>query len=418
MCDYIVKALNTQGDIFDKLLDIKLECKERKTAMISILQEMNLDLGERKKLINIISLENYYNELIKNLIREDVGSTNDFGWIKYISVSIESDDCRIDHLSNKFEYGYEYVGIFSSFILPVQTERVFVTLSNSIYNKKPIFAYGLESSGKKETLKNLSRLFGKSLIIFKCTENFEEKAFDKLEKGISKSENWLCLDNIENLSLQTLSILALKIISFYRNYFCKTDTKSNIQIICSSNIKSKMKIVDSMKLYFRLIGISPPDLGYIINLSLKNLGFSENKRELKEKIKFAIEYLNLKFKDLSEKKITMVLFNKFISILKKKIHKRKSSNHNMDSINNLVRRCLEKTFMLILGNDDYGSLNKFLKSLFNYQEIPSKQVEIHKDILDKLIDENTKSYIFSNNEYKNKIKSVIIQLNLDNPIIG
>ena len=68
MCDYIVKALNTQGDIFDKLLDIKLECKERKTAMISILQEMNLDLGERKKLINIISLENYYNELIKNLI--------------------------------------------------------------------------------------------------------------------------------------------------------------------------------------------------------------------------------------------------------------------------------------------------------------------------------------------------------------
>ena len=74
--------------------------------------------------------------------------------------------------------------------------------------------------------------------------------------------------------------------------------------------------------------------------------------------------------------------------------------------------------MLILGNDDYGSLNKFLKSLFNYQEIPSKQVEIHKDILDKLIDENTKSYIFSNNEYKNKIKSVIIQLNLDNPIIG
>lgn len=410
MCDNIEKALSTQGDIFDKLLDLKFDCKERRTALISILQEYNYDPVDKKKLINIISLESYYNELIKNLIRDDVGTIYDFGWIKYINVYVESDDCRISHLNNKFEYGYEYVGLFSSFILPTQTERVFVTLSNSIQIKKPVFVYGLADAGKKETLKIITRLFGKSLIIFRCSQNFEEKAFDKLERGISKSGNWLCIDNMESLPINILSIIAEKIISFYRSYFSKVESKKNIQIFCSTNISSKMNLPDSMKNYFRLIGIATPDFGFIINMSLKNLGFTKNKKELKKKIRFSIEYLNVKFKNLCNKRITMSLFHKFIMILTEKVYKIRIGTDDEDIYINVIRKSLEKAFKLILETEDHSSLNKFLNSIFNTNEYLKKKNSFKsdsKDDLDIIIDDLTKLFNFANNDFKQTLKYVL-----------
>ncbi len=409
MCDNIEKALSTQGDIFDKLLDLKFDCKERRTALISILHEHNYDHVDKKKLMNIISLESYYNELIKNLIRDDVGTVNDFGWIKYINVNVESDECRISVLNYKFEYGYEYVGLFNSFILPTQTERVFISLSNCIQNKKPVFIYGLADAGKKETLKIFTRLFGKSMIIFRSCQNLEEKAFDKLEKGISKSGNWLCIDNMECLPINILSIIAEKIISFYRSYFSKVEYKKNIQIFCSSNISKKLNLPESMKNYFRLIGIASPDISFIINMSLKNLGFNKNKKELKKKIRFSIEYLNVKFNYLCNKRITMILFHIFIIILTEKVYKLRNWSEDEDIYINLVRNSLEKSFKLILETEDHPSLNRFLLSIFNGNDnIKNKNNldEETKEDLDLIIDDLTKSFNFANNDFKQTLKYV------------
>ena len=67
--DQIEKALSTD-DIFDKLIDIKIELKERRRMFIKMLQDFDSGKVEKKILLNLISLENYFNEIIKNLIRE------------------------------------------------------------------------------------------------------------------------------------------------------------------------------------------------------------------------------------------------------------------------------------------------------------------------------------------------------------
>ena len=405
MCENIEKALSTQGDVFDKLIDIKFDSKERRNGILILLTDNSLDIVERKKLLNLLCLENYFNELIKNLIRDDVNNINDFGWIKYITYFIESEECKISHLNNKFEYGYEYVGLYNNFFIPQQTERVFVSLSNNIFNKKPSFLYGLPESGKKETLKILSKMFGKSLIMFNCTSNLDEKSFERLTCGIYKSGNWLCFDGMNHLPINILSLCAQKIVNIYKEVIFKTETKINkkIQIFCISNISSKQKISENIKNYFRLVGLSVPDMSFFINFTLRNLGI-RNKQNITRKIKYSIDYLNIKLNIIADKRIEILLYNKFLGFLEKNIRGIKDTA-NETTMSKIVKNCLESCFLSILNNREIEETEKFLDTTFNIKDRNHAANE-ENDFLNDHIDSFLKSFHFTNNIFRNKIKKV------------
>lgn len=381
-CEIIEKTLISNEDIFDKLIDIKIDAKERKKQYISLVKAANTSIIDKRILLTLISLDNYFNEIIKNLIREDVSSVNDFNWMKLINLKVDSENCLIKIFNLTFDYGYEYVGLYNNFMITSNSEKVFLTIANCFYVKKPFFMYGFSDSGKKETLKLLSKFFGKAMNIFKCTQDFDIKGFNKLLYGTQKSGNWLCLDNMDLVPNEALSVIAHEIMLVYK-YFAdpkaefisivdKIPINRGAQIFCLTNVERKGEsISNNVKNYFRLIGLTLPNLDQIITCSLKNLTI-KNVKFIANKIKFVVDYLNVRISALKYQPLGLRLFNHLIKNIAKEIDiesirkyneievenkQSEGAENNKESIVNIIRNSFSKTFVPFLNLEEKDDLN-------------------------------------------------------------
>jgi dynein heavy chain len=316
--------------------------------------------------MNIISLESYFKNIIKTLVREDVVSITDFNWLKFLHIKLDGENCNIRIFNMEMEYGYEYVGLQNNFIVSPVTERMIISLANCVDDKKPFIIYGLPESGKKETLISFSKILGKSIFIFKCSQNFDQKSFHKLLYGGQKAGNWLLLDNIENISKENLSAIAQDILIVHWNIqdpkadfylpYDKIPINKNTRIICTTRLHkiSNINILsENTKYSFRFIGQSVPDLYFMINSSLKNLGFPKCKLYTR-KIKYLLEYLNIKISLLKYKRIGMNLFKKLLKRLEREVFRVNSENAD-----NSVRRALEKIFVPFMTDDENEDMMVF-----------------------------------------------------------
>ena len=417
----IDKALK-EDEIFDKLLDIKAESKERKKNLFALLKNPNSTEIEKKKAINLICCENYFSEIIKNLIREDTASNTDFNWTKNIMIKADSDDYKIVHLNFSCDYGFQYVGLFNNFVITPQTERVFITMTNNFNVKRPMFMYSLPFAGKRETIKMLSKIFGIVNLNFHCSSTFDVKSYRRLvyfscKAGVYntvKSGFWLTLDTIDNLKIDVLSVIAQDIMSIYQNLSDATsemlceenkirmlDVDRNFQIFCLSGILKKQNISFNMKNYFRLIGLMTPDLLHFILCSLRNYRIPDYKI-FSRKIKLTIEFFNNKTKILQGKNIGMSLFNKFFKFLSQKI-----KNEFPDHFENIVKDCLINVFTPILTSDEYDDLSRYLNFIFNTQTKKQEKNSCKEEIV-AVAKEILQKYFYNNQLYRQKMISVRI----------
>jgi len=356
--EQLEKALN-QEDAFDKIMDFREDAKARKESFANALKDLNSSKVEKRILMNLISLESYFKNIIKTLVREDVVSTGDFNWLKYLHIKLDGENCNLRIFNMEFEYGYEYVGLQNNFIVSPVTERMYISLANCIDDKKPFFVYGLAESGKKETLLSFSKILGKSLFIFKCSQNFDQKAFHKLLYGGQKSGSWLLLDGIELISKENLSAIAQDILMVHWNIqdpkadfylpYDKIPINKNSRIICTTKLikfKNANILSENVKYSFRLIGQSVPDLFFIIHSTLKNLAFPKCKYYAR-KIKYLLEYLNTKISLLKYKRIGLKLFSKLLKKLENDVYRVNSENAD-----NIIRRAVEKIFVPFMSDDE------------------------------------------------------------------
>jgi hypothetical protein len=90
------KAL-VSDDVFYKVIDIKMISKPRKHLFIDFIRKngsesyYNYSPVEVKILLNMITLENYFNDILGMLIREDVNSVNDFNCQNILNLKIDGE---------------------------------------------------------------------------------------------------------------------------------------------------------------------------------------------------------------------------------------------------------------------------------------------------------------------------------------
>jgi energy-coupling factor transporter ATP-binding protein EcfA2 len=402
--DALEKALTTD-DVFDKIIDIKIESKERKKNLIKLILDKTTSKLDRRILINQVALENYFNEIIKNLIREDCNSITDFNWLKILQMKIDSDQLFIKIFSSvNFEYGYEYVGLQNNFVVTPQTEKTYLTIGNCFSLRKPFFMYGLPDSGKKETLHTLSRTFGKSMTIFTCSEQFDVSSFNKLLYGSIKNGSWILLDRVDLVTREMMSVVSQHIMNVYRMLNDKDPSieikaekfplEKNIQIFCVSDVITKgNEISRNIKNYFRLIGNCSPDLNLFITISLKNLGIPKVKSNTK-KIVFFIEYFNSKISSLKYKRVNLVIFNKILELITREL-----VNINALNFEKYLRNGMERAFMPLMNTEEQEDLQRVLNNCLGKKEGTRKGFRLsHAGMIDRtteeLIRENTQNYNF------------------------
>jgi hypothetical protein len=371
--EQLEKALN-QEDAFDKIMDFHEDSKGRKECFAQSLKDLNSNKLEKRIFMNLIALESFFKNIIKTLVREDVISTSDFNWLKYLHIKIDGENCNLRIFNIEIEYGYEYVGLQNNFIVSPMTERMHISLANCIGDKKPFILYGLPESGKKETLLSFSKILGKSLYVFKCSPFTDHKAFHKILYGGQKAGNWILLDNIDIIDKELLSAIAQDILLVHWNIndpkadfylpYDKIPINHSTRIMCTTRLikKNNIEILPvNIKNSFRFIGQSTPDLFFVIHSTLKNLAFPMCKYYAR-KIKYILEYLNSKISLLRYKRIGLNLFKKLIKRMEKS-----SDKVNKGNADDIIRRSIEKIFVPFMNDDENDDMmvNNLINSLNN-----------------------------------------------------
>ena len=289
----------------------------------------NLD---KKLLLLLLNIDNYFLEIIKFIIREEVSSQFDFSFLKIIATKVESENSTSNIFNLKFDYGYEYVGIIQNYCYSSNTDKNFLALFNSIYFKKPTLLYLNDLNGICNNFNNslevISKIIGKNLITFNCSSKMNYNSFHKIFNTAQTLGIWIVFDGIENLSKEVISFMSQEIMMIYRNFsFSNSNSNNNnnnnnnnsnnqsnkdnennnnkikfendTQIFLLANFAKDIKPIMNLenhilhypgiKSFFHSVSLMSPDFDVIVEMSIKNLGIKKFKIYAK-KIKYFIEY--------------------------------------------------------------------------------------------------------------------------------
>ena len=433
--DCLEKALFTPDESFDKLFDLYNEIKEDKIpSFIKKVKEEKLPVIQKRIIINIISLENYIKSIIENLIREDVNTSSDYNFCKLIIPKVENDTYMLHFFNYQLEYGYDYVGLHTNFLIFPEFERMFISFSNAIYCKKPFHLYGIQETGKKEILGMFAKLCGKRITYVNVTANYDINAFNKIYYGNSKNEGWICIDQTQYLKYELLQLISGRIMEIYRIIHSKGDNNENVfedgekvQVNASQvniflyrdisdykpfNPDSISKIIKS---YYRQIGMPYFDVKNYLFETLNNFSI-EKSQEITNKIAYSINYALNRISIMKKSNIQLAFITKIIAAINKKL-----INNDSTELNLFTRNLLKEIFDDLLNQNEKEKedFRKFLNEVFEMKEYVEevKPEEQTDPLVSEMIKKQLLLLKINSENYENQINSFYNAVNKFNNFV-
>ena len=425
MIDCIERSLAIEDQAFDKLFDLYHEVKdERLVNYISMLKDQETTPLLRRILTNVISLENYCKGIIENLIREDVTNITNYDYIKIIRTGIENDNYNIKLLNINIEYGFEYVGLTNNFIMIPETERLYLSFANCINLRKPFMLYGLNDSGKKETMKTFASLCGKRILYINTSQEYNEKSFNSALLGSLKEGKWLCLDRTENINKDLLEVISTRIMEVYRvireneedELFVDGNDKypvnfKQLNIFMIRNLPFKAQYTPNehvplvLKNHYRQIAFPLIDFKHYLTLSLMNYAFKDAEKYA-NKIIYVITLMNQRITATHKRNISFAFIIKLLNILLRNISDITKANKN-----EMFIKAMTLTYNDILNKKEHEDLERTLKIVFNLKDYEPEQTSLIEDeTITNIITSELSMYKFNTPSYENKLKAIIAAL--------
>ena len=456
--DSLEKSLVNEEEAFDKLFDLYHENKNgKKEEYIKLLKNDSTNDLQRKILISLISLENYFITMIENLIREDVVNPNDYTFQVIVSIKLENDFINIKLFNCSFEYGNEYVGLQNNFYFLPQTEKIFISIFNVLSLKKPFLIFNNQNYLKKETLSIISNILGKYINFFECNEKLEITGINNLFYGYMRNGNWICLENVNVVENNILNLISDRIMEVYRNIKASIEegiyienqnerysiNEKHFNIFLSYNVdfigrKNIDSIPINIKDYFRIIGMNnikieiylklvlknyaidnPDEIGSKIIFIIKNLTSKSecfNQKGLREKIEFNLIkkmkfYLMDNIQLINKKTINKILKSCMFNILNPFIKYDENEKNNIEKLINIIFCDYEEEEEKLRIEKENTLKNKNRKEPTNEKKEKINQI-IKLNLFDSTIEKEINKFHFQNEEYFNKIKD--LYLNFEN----
>ncbi|XP_029192398.2 LOW QUALITY PROTEIN: dynein heavy chain domain-containing protein 1-like [Acropora millepora] len=135
------------------------------------------------------------------------GETNSTSSRIPISRTYEIGLCTVQQLGSRFVYGYEYLGPTPRLVMTPLTHRCFLALTTALRAHYCGVPVGLDGIGKTETVRDLSKAFGRHLVMFNCSEQLQSSLLVRYLRGMVCSGSWACFENVDCLGSSVLSIL-------------------------------------------------------------------------------------------------------------------------------------------------------------------------------------------------------------------
>ena len=458
---YLEKTLEKENDAFDKMFDFYNEIKDEwKIKFINMLKDKENTPIKNRLIITFLTIFDYILNSLENLLREDVYKVTEYTYTKVLQIKIDVDYVNIRLINFNFEYGNEYVGLYSDFFTMPQTEKTFLCILYSLYMHKSFVLYNNQSYFKKETLSMVSNILGRNVFYFTANSNFSLAGLNNLLFANMNSGNLLCIKNAELMQLENLKIIVNRISEVARLLYSKQEegfyndidgekyiiNNKKFNVFLSYNIDNTsnfdMIIPYCMKNNFRTIGINEIDLKHYLKLAITAYTVPRND-EICKKIIFILESIEsrtfLNKNNLKEKIIPL-----FYDHIK---------NNLIANINNLTRKSIYDIVKNFLTEKLYPFLEKYkeykdevdtllriilfdleakekeaknlkkLKTLKHHEEqrhlMEDQKLNLDPKELeyDAIYNEVLSKFSFGNDNYKEKIKTIYNNFDKNNSYV-
>ena len=113
---------------------------------------------DRKKVVNIITVEVHSRDVIDRMAKSGCASVNDFEWLLQLRFYWEegsSQRCVVKQTNTQTLYGYEYLGNPARLVVTPLTDRCYTTLTTALHLHRGGLPQGPAGTGKTETVKDL-----------------------------------------------------------------------------------------------------------------------------------------------------------------------------------------------------------------------------------------------------------------------
>lgn len=269
--------------------DMKEYHEKQKKQLNGLIMMVQKDLTKevRQKVMNLVTIEVHSRDIVQRLIDENITSAQSFVWQSQLRQTwIESTkDVRIDICDASFLYGYEYLGNAPRLVITPLTDRIYITLTQSLHLIMGGAPAGPAGTGKTETTKDLGSQLGKTVYVFNCSDQMDHNSLGNIFKGLASSGSWGCFDEFNRIAVEVLSVVStqfksiLDAIKEKKEKFMfvsdeiKLDPTVGVFITMNPGYLGRTELPESLKALFRPVTVVVPDLELICENMLMAEGF-------------------------------------------------------------------------------------------------------------------------------------------------
>jgi len=206
----VTQAFAAFEDGMDTALKDQWQNQVDQLKHLSTLVRGDLDKGDRRKIVTLITIDVHARDVIMKLITRRVEDSQCFEWLSQLRLewSDEANTCHAMNCDSIFIYGYEYVGNCGRLVITPLTDRCYITLTQASRLRMGGAPAGPAGTGKTETTKDLGRALGIIVYVFNCSPQMTSSVMANIFKGLSATGGWGCFDEFNRIAIETLSVIA------------------------------------------------------------------------------------------------------------------------------------------------------------------------------------------------------------------
>ncbi|KAF6780509.1 hypothetical protein AHF37_00019 [Paragonimus kellicotti] len=223
---------------------------------------------------------------------------------KIMSPTATACEPRIRMVDAEFAYTFEYQGNAPRLVHTPLTDKCYLTLTQAMRMGHGGNPYGPAGTGKTESVKALSSLLGRQVLVFNCDEGIDVRSMGRILVGIVKCGAWGCFDEFNRLEESVLSAVSMQIQVIQDglrsaapnitllNRSISLDPNSGLFITLNPAGKGyggRQKLPDNLKQLFRPVAMTQPDVDLIAEMILFSEGFRQARLLGRKLIRKALE---------------------------------------------------------------------------------------------------------------------------------
>eukprot|EP00501_MAST-03F_sp_TOSAG23-6_P001656 GSMAST32.ASY1.ANO1.1724.1 assembled CDS len=356
-------------------------CHQQLSDMILIVRN-KISICDRFRVEAMIVKGAHYRDISHNLVQTNTVSPVSFQWSKQLRYKYSPESgAVVSILDASFNYGFEYVGNGARLVVTNLTNRVYLSMTQSMHSKMGCLSVGPSGSGKTSTTCDIAVAMAKPSFIFNFSPEFDYLSLTEIFKGVAASGTWACFDEFDRLPLNVLSVCSLqykallnamrgdqKTVNIEGSQI-RLQSTSAIFLNVNPSYRGRVELPDNLRILLRPITLYKPDSQIIYENLLMSSGF-QSAKDLAGKLDIVMQMM----KDLLAQERHYAWGLRVASNILMLASSVRRNNENM-SENSVVMKSIKSICIPTLKTHDLDIFDRILSDIF-----PGEEPEESKDL--------------------------------------